>query len=187
MKKMSRYRRARCWRAASPPRRPSTLFEYGGRTITIDPDRGTVSIPGVYDNTGKKAKRPRGEEGDLIVRRGRRRSRRSPRRRPHPNRHRQPHRHRLSRPLAPAAAPAPAPAPAAPAPAASGHAVDRHGGRCAVTLMRRHRPLPLKPLRLRRRRPPSLPRQRHCRHNRNRPPPRQLRHLHPRTHRSASG
>jgi uncharacterized protein DUF2147 len=40
-------------------------FEYGGRTITIDPDRGTVSIPGVYDNTGKKARRPRGEEGDL--------------------------------------------------------------------------------------------------------------------------
>ena len=40
-------------------------FEYGGRTITIDPDRGTVQIPGVYDNTGKKAKRSRGEEGDL--------------------------------------------------------------------------------------------------------------------------
>src|SRR4030095_9549339 len=40
-------------------------FEYGGRTITIDPDRGTVQIPGVYDNTGRKAKRPRGEEGDL--------------------------------------------------------------------------------------------------------------------------
>jgi uncharacterized protein (DUF2147 family) len=39
-------------------------FEYNGRTITIDPDRGTVSIPGVYDNTGKK-KRARGEEGDL--------------------------------------------------------------------------------------------------------------------------
>jgi uncharacterized protein (DUF2147 family) len=32
-------------------------FEYGGRTIRIDPDRGTVSIPGVYDNSGKKAKR----------------------------------------------------------------------------------------------------------------------------------
>jgi uncharacterized protein (DUF2147 family) len=36
-------------------------FEYGGRTIRIDPDRGTVSIPGVYDNTGepkaKKAKK----------------------------------------------------------------------------------------------------------------------------------
>jgi cytoskeletal protein RodZ len=40
-------------------------FEYGGRTITIDPDRGTVQIPGVYDNTGTRAKRPRGEEGDL--------------------------------------------------------------------------------------------------------------------------
>jgi uncharacterized protein (DUF2147 family) len=32
-------------------------FEYGGRTIRIDPDRGTVSIPGVYDNSGRKAKR----------------------------------------------------------------------------------------------------------------------------------
>jgi uncharacterized protein (DUF2147 family) len=31
-------------------------FEYGGRTIRIDPDRGTVQIPGVYDNTGKKSK-----------------------------------------------------------------------------------------------------------------------------------
>ena len=39
-------------------------FDYGGRTITIDPDRGTVSIPGVFDNTGKKAKSSRGEEGD---------------------------------------------------------------------------------------------------------------------------
>jgi uncharacterized protein (DUF2147 family) len=33
-------------------------FEYGGRTIRIDPDRGTVSIPGVYDNTVRKARRP---------------------------------------------------------------------------------------------------------------------------------
>src|SRR6185503_14944218 len=40
-------------------------FEDVGRTITIHPDRGTVQIAGVYDNTGKKAKRPRGEEGDL--------------------------------------------------------------------------------------------------------------------------
>src|SRR5579884_1205244 len=39
-------------------------FQYGGRTINIDPDRGTVSIPGVYDNTGRKAKRPRGAEQD---------------------------------------------------------------------------------------------------------------------------
>jgi len=32
-------------------------FEYGGRTIRIDPDRGTISIPGVYDNTGRRSKR----------------------------------------------------------------------------------------------------------------------------------
>jgi hypothetical protein len=32
-------------------------FDYGGRTIRIDPDRGTISIPGVYDNTNKKSKR----------------------------------------------------------------------------------------------------------------------------------
>ncbi|HLZ01388.1 MAG TPA: DUF2147 domain-containing protein [Bradyrhizobium sp.] len=32
-------------------------FEYGGRTIRIDPDRGTISIPGIYDNTGRKSKR----------------------------------------------------------------------------------------------------------------------------------
>jgi uncharacterized protein (DUF2147 family) len=35
-------------------------FEYGGRTIRIDPDRGTVSIPGVYDNSGKRTKRAKG-------------------------------------------------------------------------------------------------------------------------------
>ena len=32
-------------------------FEYGGHTIRIDPDRGTVSIPGVYDNSGPRTKR----------------------------------------------------------------------------------------------------------------------------------
>ena len=37
-------------------------FEYGGRTIRIDPDRGTVSIPGVYDNTGKRTKRSRSDQ-----------------------------------------------------------------------------------------------------------------------------
>src|ERR1700750_3473183 len=36
-------------------------FDYGGKTIRIDPDRGTVSIPGVYDNT-KKAKRAKGDD-----------------------------------------------------------------------------------------------------------------------------
>jgi Uncharacterized protein conserved in bacteria (DUF2147) len=37
-------------------------FEYGGHTIRIDPDRGTVSIPGVYDNSGKKSKRAKGDQ-----------------------------------------------------------------------------------------------------------------------------
>ena len=37
-------------------------FEYGGRTIRIDPDRGTVQIPGVYDNSGKKARRSRDQD-----------------------------------------------------------------------------------------------------------------------------
>jgi uncharacterized protein (DUF2147 family) len=37
-------------------------FEYGGRTIKIDPDRGTVSIPGVYDNSGKKSKRAKSDQ-----------------------------------------------------------------------------------------------------------------------------
>src|ERR1700748_2932527 len=37
-------------------------FEYGGRTIRIDPDRGTISIPGVYDNSRRRAKRSRNEQ-----------------------------------------------------------------------------------------------------------------------------
>jgi uncharacterized protein (DUF2147 family) len=89
-------------------------FEYGGRTITIDPDRGTVQIPGVYDNTGKKAKRPRGEEGDLDRpgRKAPQQAKSAPQATPDP-----------ATPAAPApaeqaAAPAAAPAPAAPAPAA---------------------------------------------------------------------
>ena len=90
-------------------------FEYGGRTITIDPDRGTVSIPGVYDNTGKKAKRPRGEEGDLDrpVRKTPQQAKTAPQAAPETT----------SPPAAPAQAeqalaPATAPAPAAPALAA---------------------------------------------------------------------
>ena len=49
---------------ASTAAQAQVTFDYGGRTITIDTDRGTVSIPGVYDNTGKKAKRSRSEDGD---------------------------------------------------------------------------------------------------------------------------
>ncbi len=49
---------------ASTAAQAQYTFDYGGRTITIDPDRGTVSIPGVYDNTGKKTKRSRDEDSD---------------------------------------------------------------------------------------------------------------------------
>jgi uncharacterized protein (DUF2147 family) len=37
-------------------------FEYGGKTIRIDPDRGTVSIPGIFDNTGPRSKRSRNDQ-----------------------------------------------------------------------------------------------------------------------------
>jgi uncharacterized protein (DUF2147 family) len=49
---------------ASTAAQAQYTFEYGGRTIRVDPDRGTVSIPGVYDNTGRKAKRSRDEDSD---------------------------------------------------------------------------------------------------------------------------
>ena len=39
---------------ASTAAQAQYTFDYGGRTIRIDPDRGTVSIPGVYDNTGRQ-------------------------------------------------------------------------------------------------------------------------------------
>src|SRR5258708_1643025 len=44
---------------ASSTAQAQYTFEYGGHTIRIDPDRGTVSIPGVYDNTGRKTRRAR--------------------------------------------------------------------------------------------------------------------------------
>jgi uncharacterized protein (DUF2147 family) len=37
-------------------------FEYNGKTIRIDPDRGTVSIPGVFDNTKRPSKRSRNDQ-----------------------------------------------------------------------------------------------------------------------------
>ena len=49
---------------ASTAAQAQYTFEYGGRTIRVDPDRGTVQIPGVYDNTGRKAKRSRNEDSD---------------------------------------------------------------------------------------------------------------------------
>ena len=49
---------------ASTAAQAQYTFEYGGRTIRIDPDRGTVSIPGVYDNTGtgRRTKRSRSDQ-----------------------------------------------------------------------------------------------------------------------------
>ncbi len=47
---------------ASTAAQAQYTFEYGGRTIRIDPDKGTVSIPGVYDNTGKRTKRSRSDQ-----------------------------------------------------------------------------------------------------------------------------
>ncbi|MBR0700758.1 DUF2147 domain-containing protein [Bradyrhizobium diazoefficiens] len=49
---------------ASTAAQAQYTFEYGGRTIRIDPDRGTVQIPGVYDNTSQpKAKKAKKNEG----------------------------------------------------------------------------------------------------------------------------
>jgi uncharacterized protein (DUF2147 family) len=47
---------------ASSAAQAQYTFEYGGRTIYVDPDRGIVSIPGVYDNSGRKAKRSRNDQ-----------------------------------------------------------------------------------------------------------------------------
>jgi Uncharacterized protein conserved in bacteria (DUF2147) len=49
---------------ASTAAQAQYTFEYGGRTIRIDPDRGTVSIPGVYDNSGRRAKRSHSDQGN---------------------------------------------------------------------------------------------------------------------------
>jgi len=47
---------------ASTAAQAQYTFEYGGRTIRIDPDRGTVSIPGVYDNTGRRTRRSHSDQ-----------------------------------------------------------------------------------------------------------------------------
>jgi uncharacterized protein (DUF2147 family) len=47
---------------ASTAAQAQYTFEYGGRTIRIDPDRGTVSIPGVYDNSGGRTKRSHNDQ-----------------------------------------------------------------------------------------------------------------------------
>jgi uncharacterized protein (DUF2147 family) len=47
---------------ASTAAQAQYTFDYGGQTIRIDPDRGTVSIPGVYDNSGRPTKRSRNNQ-----------------------------------------------------------------------------------------------------------------------------
>ncbi|HLX17997.1 MAG TPA: DUF2147 domain-containing protein [Bradyrhizobium sp.] len=47
---------------ASTAAQAQYTFEYDGKTIRIDPDRGTISIPGVYDNTGRRGKRSRNDQ-----------------------------------------------------------------------------------------------------------------------------
>jgi uncharacterized protein (DUF2147 family) len=74
--------------------------------IRIDPDRGTVSIPGVYDNTGRPSKRSKTEDND--------RSRKQPPQQARTDTKTDP---KTDTQTAPAAAPAPAPAEQAAAPA----------------------------------------------------------------------
>lgn len=87
---------------ASTAAQAQYTIEYGGRTIRIDPDRGTVSIPGVYDNTGQgKAKKAKKNEAK-------------------PDQQ-TPQQAKVD-PQPPAAAPAPAPAVAAPPPTTANNA-----------------------------------------------------------------
>jgi uncharacterized protein (DUF2147 family) len=53
--------------ASSAAAQAQYQFEYGGRTIRIDPDRGTVSIPGVYDNNGRRSKRAHGDQNHKLA------------------------------------------------------------------------------------------------------------------------
>ena len=87
---------------ASTAAQAQYTIEYGGRTIRIDPDRGTVSIPGVYDNTGRPSKRSKTEDNDRSSKQTPQQAKTDPKTDPQ---------------TASAAAPAPAPAEQAAAPA----------------------------------------------------------------------
>ena len=67
---------------ASTAAQAQYTFEYGGRTIRVDPDRGTVSIPGVYDNSGREIEALAQRSGQRPSAQGRRRSRRRAIRKP---------------------------------------------------------------------------------------------------------
>jgi uncharacterized protein (DUF2147 family) len=87
---------------ASSAAQAQYTFEYGGRTIRVDPDRGTVSIPGVYDNSGRKTKRSRNDDTDRSRSKSPQQAKTDP-----------------QQPAPDAAAPAAAPVATAPAPAAA--------------------------------------------------------------------
>ncbi len=102
---------------ASTAAQAQYTIDYNGQTIRIDPDRGTVSIPGVYDNTGKPAKRARSNQGQQPSRQagarpgeGRPADTRPPRlptQLPHPQTQRRTSRLRIALPRLRASAPAP--------------------------------------------------------------------------------
>ena len=54
---------------ASSTAQAQYTFQYGGHTIRINPDRGTISIPGIYDNSGSRSKRGPSEQIDEKTRR----------------------------------------------------------------------------------------------------------------------
>src|SRR6516165_12586205 len=60
---MKRLLAAAAFLLASTAAQAQYTFEYGGKTIRIDPDHGTVSIPGVFDNT-RHNKRARSDKGN---------------------------------------------------------------------------------------------------------------------------
>ena len=91
---------------ASTAAQAQYTIEYGGRTIRIDPDRGTVSIPGVYDNTGRPSKRSKTEDNDRSSKQTPQQAKTDTKTDP-----------KTDPQTAPAAAPAPAPAEQAAAPA----------------------------------------------------------------------
>ena len=55
---------AACLMLVSTAAQAQYQFEYGGRTIHVDPDRGTVSIPGVYDNSGRRKRAHKEQSSD---------------------------------------------------------------------------------------------------------------------------
>ena len=96
-----------------------------GRTIRVDPDRGTVQIPGVYDNT-KKAKRSKNEDSDRPAKQQSQQAKTDPQAQPAPPALRRPP-SKLPRPLQPA----PAAARSATGTSAFDRALDRNGCRGA--------------------------------------------------------